>query len=236
MIDKDKIEHVFFDLDHTLWDFDTNAGICLNEIFQESNFLGFNNIPKEKFVLHFNKINQRLWNRLEKNEISHEYLRIHRFRLVFESFDIIISDSDSYDLNKLFLEKLPSQSALLPFAVEILEYLKAKYSLHILSNGFHQVQVKKMTSAGILNYFDKIITNELAQFLKPDPRVFEFAFQHAGTSKFNTIMIGDNYQADIEGAMSAGIPFLHLTNASENLDYKNQGHKITCLSEIKKHL
>ncbi|MBP6411782.1 MAG: HAD-IA family hydrolase, partial [Pseudarcicella sp.] len=112
----------------------------------------------------------------------------------------------------------------------------AKYNLHILSNGFHHIQIKKMQSAGILNYFDKVITNEKANALKPDPLIFEFALNDTGALKSNSVMVGDNYFADIKGALNVGIPFLHLTNSDQDFEYSNKGFGISCLSQLKMYL
>ena len=119
--------------------------------------------------------------------------------------------------------------------IEILEYLKDQYKLHIITNGFEEVQNKKMRKSGILHFFDHIITSESVGVKKPNPKVFKHALDMAKTSASSSVMIGDNLEADIYGAINCGMKAIHF-NSEKTLDIPDHITSINHLSEIKIYL
>lgn len=198
-------QHLFFDLDHTLWDFERNSHECLIEIYEQFNLksLGINEL--EAFLSKFSEINKLHWDLLEKKEITIDQLRRRRFTETLEPFGVIIDEEFGLKINDTFLALLPHKSHLIEGAIEVLEYLKPKYELHIISNGWQEIQIRKMESSAILHYFNEIITNERAEARKPDKQIFEYAINLTNASLSNSLMIGDNYEADIKGAMNANL-------------------------------
>ena len=194
-------KHLFFDLDHTLWDFDRNSSECIAELFDTFGLADAGVASADEFSRHFITINKKLWGDYDKNLIEHSYIRQHRFPMVFQALGIDASVIGA-DLNAEYLKLLPCKSHLMESALELLDYVQGRYTLHIITNGFAEIQATKMDSAGISHYFTNIITSETASAKKPDPRVFEYAMQVSGTTAAESLMIGDNYEADILGAKS----------------------------------
>lgn len=196
-------KYVFIDLDDTIWDFHTNAKLTLRQIFEESDLGNYYNNFEEFFGIYARK-NIELWNDYSKGKITKDFLMAERFRYPLARMGINNFQLAEAIGNK-YLEILPSKKALMTDAVEVLDYLTQKYPLSIISNGFIEIQYKKINSSGIRHYFKHIVLSEDAGALKPDPRIFEYALKLNGASPHETIMIGDSYDADIRGAQSAGI-------------------------------
>ncbi|GAB4014753.1 YjjG family noncanonical pyrimidine nucleotidase [Spirosoma koreense] len=196
--------HLFFDLDHTLWDFDRNSAESLTELFETFRLTEVGIASAEEFSRHFIDINRKLWADYDKNLIEHGYIRQHRFPMVFRSLGVDES-AVQVDLNAEYLRLLPLKPHLLESAREILDYLNGRYTLHIITNGFAEIQAVKMASAEIAHYFTHVVTSENANAKKPDPLVFQFAMDISGASVAESLMIGDNYDADILGAKSVGM-------------------------------
>lgn len=199
-----KYKHLFFDLDHTLWDFDRNSSECIAELFDTFRLADAGIPSAEVFSRHFIDINKKLWSDYDKNLIEHSYIRQHRFPMVFQALGIAETAVQA-DLNTEYLKLLPCKSHLLESARELLEHLQGRYILHIITNGFSEIQGIKMSSAGIDHYFTNIVTSENANAKKPDPLVFQYAMDISGTTAAESIMIGDNYEADIMGAKSVAL-------------------------------
>ena len=201
---KEKIEHVFFDLDRTLWDFEKSAKQTFEEIF-DSNDLYSKGIPSvEKFHEFYTLHNDKLWAQYRKGEIKKEILRGLRFTLTLEDFNI--DDAELGEkLGNEYVNISPKKVNLFPYSIEILEYLYPKYKLHIITNGFSEVQYIKLQASEIDKYFVEVITSEAAGFKKPDSRVFDYAFMKAGAFPENSIMIGDDYEVDIIGAQDVNM-------------------------------
>lgn len=200
-----KYKHIFFDLDHTLWDFETNAALVLEQLYHAHNLEG-RGVPSFKdfhqvYMVH----NEKLWDRFRKGFITRNDLRSKRFRLTL--LDFKIGDEKLCEaLSVQFLEELPTQTALFPHAKEVLEYLAAKnYPLHMITNGFEETQLRKMKSSGIDHFFTHVITSESAGSLKPYREIFDFAVTKAAATADSSIMIGDALDIDILGAYNAGI-------------------------------
>lgn len=213
-----KIQHIFFDLDNTLWDHRRNAYLTLKEIFNKEDLsekysLGFEEFHKEYFT-----INERLWAQIRDGEITKEYLREHRFydALVFFGID----DRELAELfEKNFLDEILNYNDLVEGAFEILEYLSEKnYVLHILSNGFEEVTYKKCELSGIKNYFETITSADEINVRKPHAEIYEYALQKAGAKKEESMMIGDDWIADVEGAKSFGLKVVFFDVFNDNFE------------------
>ncbi len=197
-------KHLFFDLDHTLWDFDRNSAESIQEIY-EVHRMGDMGVPSaaafaEKFIL----INRQLWADFDQNRITHAYIREHRFPLVFQALDLT-DFSGCAGLNEAYLQRLPRKAHLTDSAREVLDHLQGRYTMHIITNGFDEIQAVKLASSSIDHYFVNIVTNERAGAKKPDPRIFTYAMQVSEATFPESLMIGDNYEADILGAKAVGM-------------------------------
>ncbi|RYF91611.1 MAG: noncanonical pyrimidine nucleotidase, YjjG family [Chitinophagaceae bacterium] len=200
-----KYQHLFFDLDHTLWDFDSNAKVALTSIYgkfdlQQKVGAGFDDFY-QKYLFH----NHTLWERYHQGLISTEDLkwkRMWRTMLDFKLADETLAKQMSAD----FLEVLPLQKLVFPHTFEILDYLTAKnYSLHLITNGFEKTQWSKLMHCGLNKYFTHVITSESSNSIKPKKEIFEYAMAKAGAAPAQCIMIGDNIDADIKGGINAGM-------------------------------
>ena len=197
-------KHIFFDLDHTLWDFATNSKIALRQIFAE-NQLAERGIPSfEKFYDKYVPINDRYWARYHNNIVTKEQLRHGRFHDSLKEFKI--NDAELAErMAESYITISPRMTALFPDAVEILGYLQRKYKLHLITNGFAEVQWIKIENSGLKPFFEHIIISEEVGTQKPDKVIFEIAMDRAATHADECIMIGDNYNTDIVGAQNAGM-------------------------------
>jgi putative hydrolase of the HAD superfamily len=196
------LQHVFFDLDSTLWDFEKNALEALQEITVLHN-IGRNETEQKLFIHTFMQQNDKLWELYRKDLITKEDLRFRRFSVALKSIDMNRDDLIPR-LSTEYLDRTPNKQHLIPNCKEILDYLKTKYTLHIITDGFREIQHIKMKRSGIFNYFKEIITSDCVGCKKPDPRMFSHALSLTGAKPEYCIMIGDNLHADILGAKNAG--------------------------------
>jgi putative hydrolase of the HAD superfamily len=200
-----KYRHLFFDLDHTLWDFDANARETLVDIYGIFELEGRNITPFEDFYRKYLHHNEILWNRYHNGFITAEELkwkRMWRTLLDFKIGDEALAKA----ISARFLEILPVKQNLFEHAKEILEYLTAKgYTLHMITNGFEKTQWSKLNNSGLGHYFTHVITSEASNSVKPQKEIFDYAISKAGAVHKESIMIGDNLDADIKGAINAGI-------------------------------
>lgn len=221
--------HLFFDLDHTLWDFDTNADECLTQIFDE--FLPKESHKKNAFTKQFSMINRAMWLQLERNEITHDFLRKNRFKNTFEAIELKINEAVGEEMNEHFLDLLPEKVGLMEHAIEILEYLQPHHNLHILSNGFFEIQKRKIHNSGLSPYIDFLITNDLAGARKPDAEIFQYALNQTGANLENSMMIGDSFEADIKGAEQFGLKSIYFAPTN----YHNHSRYINSLQQLKNY-
>lgn len=198
-------KHLFFDLDHTLWDFEKNSAECLADIYNVFKFKELNISNLGAFQQEFSIVNRHHWSLLEQNLITHEELRQRRFQETLENLGAKIEPTFGLEINEYFLELLPKKAHLIEGTIELLEYLLPNYELHIISNGWQDIQVNKMKSSEIHHYFGEIITNELAGTRKPNRRIFDYAVEVTNANLSESLMIGDNYEADILGAINASM-------------------------------
>ncbi len=204
MKSKSNYRHLFFDLDHTLWDFETNSHHVLSRLFSEYNLQEDFSLSEKEFISKYSEINAEMWNRFHRNEISRDELRVSRFGKTFQYFGI-----EAPELEKIFPEKylelLPQQNQLFPDAYQVLDYLKPKYKLHLITNGFEKVQRSKLFHSCLEPYFDVLVISEITGFKKPEPEIFQYALNSASANKEDSVMIGDDITADIEGALNFGM-------------------------------
>jgi putative hydrolase of the HAD superfamily len=217
-----EIRHLFFDLDHTLWDFEKNSEICIKQIYEHHRAIFPKEIGFDAFFQKFSTINSAMWNQLDLSLITHEYLRTFRFQKVLQALDIEIDESFSLELNQILLDLLPHQHHLMDDAFDTLEVLAQRgYKMHIISNGYQDIQIKKMKSGGIYHFFDQIITNDIAGARKPEKAIFDFALYKANADVTSSIMIGDNLIADIDGAKNAGLRTIYFNPENGGNDPEN---------------
>lgn len=204
-IDKKSKTDVFFDLDHTLWDFETNSAKAFERVFDRYK------VPfsLEQFLHYYIDINEAYWERYSLNQVTQEELRLGRLKETFYQLDYEADVSTLEQYSKSYLEELPKNNYLFDGAIELLEYLKDKYALHILTNGFQEVQYKKIKNAKIETYFQTITDSEVAGEKKPHPTIFNYALHQAKVTPAESVMIGDNVIADIQGALDVGIDAIH---------------------------
>lgn len=198
-------KHLFFDLDHTLWDFDTNAKSSLTDIFAEFSLHEIVTPDFENFYQKYIYHNEILWDRYQKGFISADELkwkRMWRTLLDFKIGDEVLAKN----LSIKFLEILPTKKQVFPYTIEILEYLTSKnYVIHLITNGFEKTQWSKIRNSGLEKYITHVITSEASNSLKPKKEIFDYAMDKAGATLPESIMIGDNPEVDIQGAINAGM-------------------------------
>ncbi len=200
-----KYKHLFFDLDHTLWDFEANAKQTLSDLYTSNELMGRGITDFETFFARYSHHNERLWDRYTKGFIKQEELRWKRMWLALLDFKLA-DEVLSKKMAVQFLEQLPDKNTLFPYTIEILDYLRGKkYHLHLVTNGFEQVQHNKIKKANLHIYFEAVITSEASNSLKPNKEIFEYALQKTGAYLDESIMIGDNQEADIRGGTNAGM-------------------------------
>jgi putative hydrolase of the HAD superfamily len=199
-----KYRSILFDLDHTLWDYETNSTETLQELFHEHKLIEVGVPSINDFIKTFVTVNTHLWTLYDTGQIHRDVIRYERFHKIMLAMGI-----DNYDLSlKLsdeYVDKSPKKSALMPNAIEILDYLHPRYPMTIVTNGFDEIQSTKLDSSGITSYFKSIVTSARAGHKKPAKEIFEFAMAESGFESHETLMIGDNLLTDIGGARNASL-------------------------------
>lgn len=227
---KATISDVFFDLDHTLWDFEKNSAMAFAIIFEKHQV----NLDLEQFLIHYVPINHKYWEWFRMEKISRDELRYGRFKEAFDLMNFEVSDELIDLLADEYIHYLPQNNHLFDGTIELLDYLKPKYRMHIITNGFSQVQASKISNSNIGHYFETITNSEMAGVKKPNPLIFEYALQQAKASKATSIMIGDCIEADVRGALNYGIDAILFTE--NNLETIGNIKQITHLSQLKNYL
>jgi putative hydrolase of the HAD superfamily len=202
-------KHIFFDLDRTLWDFEQNMRDALAEIFVNRK-LDIAFPDKDTFIECYNRNNHYLWDKYLKGELTKDVLRYKRFDITLKEYGINNKEL-AKTIGEEYLEIMPLKTALIPGTHEVLEYLAPKYNLHILSNGFKEVQLPKLKRCKIDHYFEWVITSEHSGYHKPDKRAFGYALSKANAKKSESIMVGDDYEVDIMGAKKFGIDQIYFS-------------------------
>jgi YjjG family noncanonical pyrimidine nucleotidase len=217
---------VFFDLDHTLWDYETNSEEALHELFDKYNF----KVDFDDFYSGFVRINTEIWDNYDRGIIGKDVIRNERFDRVFRNVGI-----NNYELSLKFSEEYiqesPKKKNLVPHAMEVLEYLFPRYPLYIITNGFEEIQSVKMKSSGITHYFKGVVTSARAGWKKPEKEIFEFALRENGFACSDSIMIGDNLLTDIAGARNAFVDTVYY-NPYKLPHEEPVTHEISSLKEL----
>ena len=206
-----EIKNVFFDLDHTLWDFERNSALTFELLFNKYKL----DIDINSFLKVYVPINLEYW-RLYRNEsISKEYLRFNRLNDAFKKLNIDVSSDLINKLSYDYIENLPKFNHLIDGAHELLLYLKKKYKLYLITNGFRNVQSNKLKNSGIGNFFLSIYDSESVGVKKPNPLIFNHDLDDSGCIARESVMIGDSFEADIQGSLSVGMNAIHYVNFGE---------------------
>lgn len=229
------VRHIFFDLDNTLWDHRRNAYLTIKELFSLQNISEKYNIDFELFHDAYHEINEKLWEQIRDGEIDKEYLRKHRFYDTFLRFGIddrVLADYFEHH----FLDEILKYNELVSGAADLLDYLDSKdYKMHIISNGFQEVTERKCVLSGIADYFETITSADSVGVRKPRPEIFQYSLDLAKAEKEESILIGDDWIADVKGAQRFGIDVVFFDVYND--DPKEENLKvIKNLSEIKQYL
>ncbi|AJR02479.1 YjjG family noncanonical pyrimidine nucleotidase [Siansivirga zeaxanthinifaciens] len=224
------ITDVFFDLDHTLWDFDKNSALTFSKIFNLNNI----QVDLAEFLKHYNEINFNYWKLYRDEKIAKEKLRFGRLNDTFTAINHKVEEATFYKLSEDYITYLTDNNYLFENTIEILNYLSDRYHLHILSNGFEEVQNKKLLKSNIHHYFKTIVNGETFGVKKPNPKIFYYAIEKAQTTADKSVMIGDGFEADILGAIDVGMEVVYFD------EFKKSNHAnirtINNLIELKNYL
>jgi YjjG family noncanonical pyrimidine nucleotidase len=225
-----KITDIFFDLDHTLWDFDVNSELAFEAIFKKDH----PTIEIADFIEKYAPINQACWKLYQYDKITHAELRYNRLKHTFDALEYFVSNAQIESIAHDYIQLLPENNRLFDGTIEVLEYLEKKYTLHIITNGFADVQYKKINNSNIAGFFKTITNSEMAGVKKPNPVIFEYALNLARANKESSIMIGDCLEADVQGALDAGLDAIFFND--KKIKVAQDIKQITHLLELKKYL
>lgn len=227
---KNKITDVFFDLDHTLWDFDKNSALTFNLIFERNKI----EVDLNEFLSHYQPINLKYWKLYREEKVDKANLRYGRLKDTFNAMQVLVNDDKIHTLSQDYILYLTTHNHIFDGTIELLDYLKPKYKLHIITNGFEEVQQHKLNKANISHYFETVTNSEMVGVKKPNRKMFDHALKLANVDVSNGIMIGDNYEADILGALNMGLDAICFNYHNETLDSNIK--YVNHLLEIKKFL
>ena len=213
-----KYKHLFFDLDHTLWDFDENARITLEQLHLEMKLPEKGIHDFDRFHKNYLAHNEQLWAQYRTGHIRQDELRLKRMWLCL--LDFHIDDEElALQMNELFLQLLPTRNLLFPDTIEVLTYLQEKgYHLHLITNGFEEVQHNKLKHSGLSPFFNVVVTSECSNSLKPQKEIFEYALNKTGASVEESLMIGDALDVDVAGALGVGMDAVHVNYNNKEQD------------------
>jgi YjjG family noncanonical pyrimidine nucleotidase len=227
---KNTIKHIFFDLDHTLWDFEKNSELTFRMVLQKHKI----DVDFDKFIKFYIPINAKYWEMFRKDEISQNQLRHGRLKETFDLIGYQINNELIDLISDDYIDNLPKFNHLFEGTIEILDYLKINYHLHIITNGFEEVQNHKINNSGIATYFQTITNSEKSGAKKPNPIIFNHALELAKATKQNSVMIGDCIEADVKGALDFGMSAIYFNEHQKivSSDFVQISH----LLELKKYL
>jgi putative hydrolase of the HAD superfamily len=205
-----KYKHLFFDLDHTLWDFDANARKTLEQLHLDLNLPEKGIHDFDLFYRNYLVHNEKLWAKYRNGQIRQDELRLKRMWLSLLDFKIA-DEALARQMNELFLQLLPTRTLLFPDTIEVLQYLRDKgYGLHLITNGFDEVQHNKLRYSGLAEFFEVVVTSECSNSLKPQKEIFEYALNKTGAKVEESLMIGDTLDVDVVGALNVGMDAVHV--------------------------
>jgi putative hydrolase of the HAD superfamily len=229
-----KYTHLFFDLDNTLYDFSANSKLALHDTLQQLGVL--EKLPSfDIFFLEYERINTNLWADYRERKVTKDELRSRRFAESLKLFDIQTS-VQPVEIDDLYLHIMPSKSELFPHALDVLDALKSRrYIMHIITNGFQEVQHKKMAESGLSPFFKNVFISEILKSPKPETYIFEYAIKSSNARKRESIMIGDSWESDMIGAQNIGIDQVFFNPQQIEIDYsvqKRPTFEITDLEQL----
>jgi YjjG family noncanonical pyrimidine nucleotidase len=230
-----KYSCIFFDLDHTLWDYETNSRETLVELYHDYDLMAKGVPSCDDFTSQFTIVNTKLWDLYDRGLAGSEVIRKERFRQILNAFHIQ-EDKLCGDLSYHYLDQCPRKGHLMPHALEVLDYLSLHYKLSVITNGFDEIQNMKMQSTNLLPYFDHIITSQRAGSRKPSCEIFNFALTCNGIKHHQAIMVGDNLITDIGGACNAYIDAVFYNPEKNVADGHYYAHEIHSLVELREIL
>lgn len=225
-----KYRTIFFDLDHTLWDFERNSRETIAEAVDHFKLNDIKSFPLKRLFFVYERINNHHWHLYRQGKMSKEDLRVSRFEKTLR--ELGIKDPQlSLEMSEYYIERSPKKKGLFPGAIELLEKLKVKYALHIITNGFKEVQYLKLDNCGMRDYFNNIIVSEEVGYKKPQAEIFHYAMQVSGAEAYECLMIGDNVETDIKGAAAVGIDQVLFNPQAKKHNFK-ASYTIAKLAEL----
>lgn len=232
-------KHLFFDLDHTLWDFETNARETLIELYDFYRLSEYSDHGVEHFLATYNKHNDRMWDLYRQHKIEKPQLRTQRFTDTFREMGMREEDIP-HSIWERYLDICPTKTSLMPGAIETLDYLTDKYALHLITNGFAETQRRKLHHSGLDKYFDTLTISEEIGVQKPHPTIFQEALKLAGSAERTSTYVGDNEIADVQGGLNSGWKVFWLNPEEKISDERILAHAdlsvIHRLTELKSRL
>jgi YjjG family noncanonical pyrimidine nucleotidase len=224
------VSDVFFDLDHTLWDFEKNSALAFETIFKKHKI----EVQLQEFLKYYVPINLKYWEWFRNETINQSQLRYGRLKETFDLLGFEIEDDKILFLSQEYIAYLPQFNHLFDGAIAILDYLKPKYNLHIITNGFQEIQQNKLKNANIGHYFQTVTNSEMAGVKKPNPKIFEYALRQANTVKRDSVMIGDCLEADVMGALDFGMDAIFFN--ANSTDIQQNVKQVSNLLQLKEYL
>ena len=224
------ISHIFFDLDHTLWDFEKNSALTFEKIFKLNNI----DVDLDRFLEIYVPINFQYWKLYREEKIDKGSLRYGRLNDAFNLVNIKVKSSMIHKLSEDYITYLSTFNHLFDGTIEILEYLYVKYKLHIITNGFKEIQQGKLNNANIDKYFVTVTNSEMVGVKKPNPKIFKHALNMAMAKEENSIMIGDNYEVDILGALNIGLDAIYFNYHDDS--FEDGVKEVNNLLQLKQYL
>jgi putative hydrolase of the HAD superfamily len=230
-----KYKHLFFDLDHTLWDFDANARATLSQMHIDLKLPERGIHDFELFYKNYLAHNEKLWAKYRKGHIKQDELRLKRMWLALLDFGLA-DETLARQMSEFFLQLLPTRTILFPDTIEVLHYLRDKgYHLHLITNGFEETQHSKLKSSGLAEFFKIVVTSECSNSLKPQKEIFEYALNQTGARVEESLMIGDTPDVDVAGALNIGMDAVHVNYSGLEQDIKPT-YTVYHLKELKDFL
>ena len=227
---KDQYACIFFDLDHTLWDYETNSKETLAELFSAYSLAEKGVSDFESFLREFKRVNAELWVLYDAGKIGSEVIRAERFKQILSVFHAF-EEKLCAELSHEYLYTCPKKGNLMPNAISTLEYLSGKYRMSIITNGFEEIQNMKLTAGGLHKYFDHIVTSQQAGFKKPSREIFDYTLARNSAACHQAVMVGDNLVTDIGGARQASIDSIFFNH--EQIRHESEIHvEIHNLNEL----
>lgn len=225
-----KYQHLFFDLDHTLWDFETNSQEALLDLYQKHQLQERLKASVEDFLSAYYKINDALWAQYRLGKLTKTELRHLRFQKAFHSFGPLEEDT-ILSFEKDYMDLAPQKTALMPGTLELLSALKPHYQMHIITNGFEETQAVKLRCSGLRPFFDLVLCSDTVGINKPEAGIFIEALKQSGAHRKNSLMIGDNLAVDVAGARNVGMDQVYY-NPQKIIHQEKVSFEIHALKEL----